>query len=222
MTEFAGRPASRYLNTIRENPYDRSWRLIRWVGSEKRVLELGCATGYISQRLAESGCEVVGIEIDREVAEVARRFCHSVHVSDLNSTDWINCLDGQTFDVILMGDVLEHLVNPDMILRAIRALLRPSGYLVVSLPNVVHWITRIKFVLGRFEYESAGTLDSTHLRFFTPKTARKLIEDAGYRITAFHPAIGGRLSGQARPVWQWLAARFPSLFAYQLLFEARI
>ena len=222
MTEFAGRPASRYLSVIRENPYDRSWRLIRWVGSEKRVLELGCATGYISKRLAESGCEVVGIEIDREVAELARRFCHFVHVSDLNSTDWIKCLDGQTFDVILMGDVLEHLVNPDMILRAVRTLLRPSGYLVVSLPNVVHWVTRIKFVLGRFEYESAGTLDSTHLRFFTPKTARKLIEDAGYRITAFHPAIGGRLSGQVRPVWQWLAARFPSLFAYQLLFEARI
>jgi hypothetical protein len=112
-------------------------------------------------------------------------------------------------------------VNPDKALRAVRTLLRPSGCLLLSLPNVVHWITRLEVFLGRFNYERAGTLDSTHLRFFTLKTARALIEEAGYRITAFHPAIGGRLANRARPVWQWLANRLPGLFAYQLLFEAK-
>jgi 2-polyprenyl-3-methyl-5-hydroxy-6-metoxy-1,4-benzoquinol methylase len=222
MSNFASLPSSRYSNTLREDSYDRSWRLIQWAGSGKHVLELGCSTGYISQRLVENGCEVIGIEIDSEVAEHARRFCSSVLVTDLNGTDWINCLKGQTFDVILMGDVLEHLVNPDKILRAVGTLLRPSGCLLLSLPNVVHWITRLEIFVGRFDYEPAGTLDCSHLRFFTLKAARALIEDAGYRITAFHPAIGGRLSGQARPVWQWLASRFPGLFAYQLLFEAKI
>ncbi len=124
-------------------------------------------------------------------------------------------------NVVLMGDVLEHLVDPLEVLVQLRPLLDSNASLVICLPNVVHWCTRLKILVGRFEYESIGTLDHTHLRFYTVKTAREMIESAGYRITKFHPAIGGRLSGYARPVWQWLAHWFPGLFAFQVLYQAK-
>ena len=217
------RDSSRYEN---HNPkpldaYDRNRFLLEWVGSGKRVLEVGCSTGYMSRELVQRGCSVIGIEVDPTAAERSRAHCQAVYVLDLNAPDWMAGLPEKGFDVVLLADVLEHLVMPDETLRQLRELLTPDGALVISLPNVVHWVTRLKILLGRFNYEPWGTLDHTHLRFFTTKTARALIEAAGYRITRFHPAIGGRMAGHARQAWQWFAHLAPGLFAYQMLFEAR-
>jgi len=117
--------------------------------------------------------------------------------------------------------VLEHLVDPARVLDQIDYFLSTNGYLVISLPNIVHWETRLKVLMGKFDYQAWGTLDHTHLRFFTLTNARELIESAGYRIIRFHPTFGGRMSGYARPVWRLLARSMPGLFAYQFLFEAR-
>jgi len=77
---------------------------------------------------------------------------------------------------------------------------------------------RTKLLLGKFEYQSIGLLDYTHLRFFTVHTARKMIEQAGYRILRFHPIMGGRFTGHFRPVWQRLTDLFPNSLAFQMLF----
>lgn len=221
------RESSRYEYVIpdyEQHPdvYSRTWILLEWVGTGKRVLELGCSTGFMSKYLAQKrGCSVFGIEVDAEAAAQAGKFCREIWVRDLNSPDWITGLPKGAFDVILMGDVLEHLVDPLGLLIQIRALLDSNATLVISLPNVVHWVTRLKILIGRFDYESYGTLDHTHLRFYTVKTARELIENAGYRIARFHPAFGGSLSGYARPIWQLLANWFPGIFASQLLYEAK-
>jgi O-antigen biosynthesis protein len=221
------RDSRRYLYDIPDyeqqpDVYSRTWILLEWVGTGKRVLELGCSTGFMSQYLAQKrGCSVVGVEVDPEAAAQAKKSCREVFVEDLNCPGWTICLPERAFDVVLMADVLEHLADPQGLLIEIRSLLDANASLVISIPNVVHWITRLKIMFGRFVYESSGTLDHTHLRFYTPKTARKMIESAGYRITRFHPAFGGRLSGHARPVWQQLAHWFPGLFAFQLLFEAK-
>ncbi len=206
---------------IPRDAYDRNGILIDWVGNGKRVLEIGCSTGYMSQLMAERNCIVTGVEVDTAAANRARTYCKEVHVVDLNSSDWIKDLAERTFDVVLLGDVLEHLADPGSALVQIREVVNEGGSLVISLPNVVHWITRLRILLGQFDYASWGTLDHTHLRFFTLKTARALIESAGYRIIRFHPAFGGRMSGYARPLWQFLANLIPGLFAYQFLFEAK-
>ena len=202
-------------------PYDRNSILLDWVGNRRRVLEVGCSTGYMSRFMAERNCAVTGIEVDAEAAERARSYCQEVHVVDLNVHDWIKSFPKEAFDVVLLGDVLEHLIDPWNVLRQIAEVLDTGGSIVISLPNVVHWMTRLGILAGQFDYQPKGTLDHTHLRFFTVKTARDLIESAGYRIVRFHPAIGGRMSGHARPVWQVLAHSMPGLFAYQFLFEAR-
>jgi 2-polyprenyl-3-methyl-5-hydroxy-6-metoxy-1,4-benzoquinol methylase len=215
--------SARYENhrAMPQDAYDRNRILLDWVGEGKRVLDIGCSTGYMSRDLVQRGCLVTGIEVDPAAAERARVHCGAVHVLDLNVPDWTANFSENWFEVVLLGDVLEHLVDPGAALLLLKKLLVPDGTLVISLPNVVHWTTRLKFMMGQFDYESAGALDHTHLRFFTPKTARDLIGAAGYRITRFHPAIGGRMSGHARSLWQALASSMPGLFAYQLLFEVK-
>ena len=201
--------------------YHRNWVLLEWVGSGKRVLEVGCSTGYMSQLMVERKCVVTGIEVDSAAAELARAYCAAVHVLDLNEGNWVKTLPRRAFDVVVLGDVLEHLVDPGRVLRQIAEVLDDDGYLVISLPNVVHWITRLKILMGGFDYELSGTLDHTHLRFFTLKTARKLIENSGFKILRFRPAIGGRMAGHIRPIWQWLALWMPGLFGFQFLYQAK-
>lgn len=205
----------------RLDKYSRNRILVDWVGCGKGVLEVGCCTGYMSQLMKERNCAVTGVEVDADAARCAANYCEEVHVLDLNSPDWVTRFSGNKFEVVLLGDVLEHLVDPARALSQIREVLAPNGSLVISLPNLVHWETRVKVLLGRFNYQSCGTLDHTHLRFFTLRTARELIESSGCRIVRFHPAVGGRMTGHLRPMWQKLAKMSPGLFAYQLLFEAK-
>jgi 2-polyprenyl-3-methyl-5-hydroxy-6-metoxy-1,4-benzoquinol methylase len=122
---------------------------------------------------------------------------------------------GGEFDTVVCGDVLEHLVDPWSTLREISKVLAPGGRVIISLPNIANLRIRLNLLLGRFHYQSAGILDITHLRFFTLKTARELIEESGYRIVSFHSVAGGRLT---RPI----RALLPRLFAVQMLFVAVI
>ena len=212
--------SSRYEAGSISDRFDRNTLLIGCVGEGKKVLELGCSTGYISARLQRAGCSVHAVELDQGAAECARRFCQQVVVADLGQAGWEVAISEVGFDVIIMGDVLEHLVDPDSVLRRANSLLAPNGRVVISLPNIVHWTQRMKVLLGHFEYGPIGLLDFTHLRFFTVKTARSLIEGAGCRIVSFQPIIGGRFTEYFRRGWQILASLFPGLFAYQLLFVA--
>ena len=144
--------------------YDRTGILLDWVGTGKRVLELGCATGYMSRYMTEKrGCVVTGIELDAESAKRASAFCSEVLVRDLSLGSWNQDLPEKTFDVVVMGDVLEHLPHPDRILADVRRLLKDDGKIVVCLPNVLHWVTRLKMLFGRFEYQDWGTLDRTQI-----------------------------------------------------------
>ena len=211
--------SARYEKHELADRFHRNTLLLRHVGAGKNVLELGCSTGYITRRLLQQNCTVTAVENDMEAACAAAGTGTAVLTRDLNRGDWTNGLKPE-FDVVLMGDVLEHLVNPLRTLQQIRPLLRNGGYAVICLPNVAHWLTRLQIALGQFEYQPTGTLDATHLRFFTVRSARQLIEAAGYRLLRFDPVIGGRMSGHLRPAWQLLARFRPQLFAYQLLMSA--
>src|SRR5438445_224446 len=143
--------SSRYDSgaVFRQDAYDRTWALLRWVGTGKRVLEVGCSTGYMSRHLMQQNCRVTGIEVDTDAAQKARPYCSEVLIRDLNAPDWMAGISEKTFDVVLLGDVLEHLVDPASVLMQIGALLDDGGYVVISLPNVVHWITRLSILLGQ-------------------------------------------------------------------------
>ena len=168
---------------------------LNFIGNGKRVLEFGCATGYFSQLLVKAECEVVGIEINPDAANVASEFCEQVIVADLDYVSILDILGGQDFDVAVFGDVLEHLRDPWALLKEVRTILRPSGYVVASIPNIAHGAVRLSLLQGEFNYSELGILDNTHLRFFTRKTVYELFDKADYEIEAIDRTIIPIFSG---------------------------
>jgi 2-polyprenyl-3-methyl-5-hydroxy-6-metoxy-1,4-benzoquinol methylase len=159
--------------------------LLRLVGSNKRVLELGCGGGHISQALREQECEVVAIEVNAEAARHASAFCERVIRADLDYFDFDQKLGSDRFDVVMAEDVLEHLKDPASVLRSVSRFLRPGGYVVLSVPNIAHLSVRVALLAGKFPYAESGLLDRTHLRFFTRDSVQKLLHDTGFAIGHF-------------------------------------
>jgi O-antigen biosynthesis protein len=149
------------------------------IGYNKTVLEVGCSSGFFTKVLVERGCNVVGIELDPEAAEMAERWAERVVVGDIDEGDVWNYVKDESFDVVLFGDVLEHLRDPLRSLREAVRKIKPTGYVVTSVPNVAHGDVRIALLQGKFPYTDRGLLDQTHLRFFTLETLRKLLAQAG-------------------------------------------
>lgn len=160
--------------------------VVRLVGEDVRVLELGPATGYMSQAFAKRGCTVVGVEVDPEMAERAAQVCERVVVGDLDQLDLGVELGEERFDVIVAADVLEHLRDPLGALVRLRDFLEPGGHFVISIPNVAHGSVRLALLTGHFEYQDIGLLDSTHLRFFTRETFEQLLDEAELGLAEMH------------------------------------
>lgn len=158
-------------------------KMLSMVPPGSRILEIGCANGRFTSVLVENGCRVVGVELDPGAASDAAKFCEQVIVGNLEDpTVQRQIPDG--FDLLLFGDVLEHLAEPWNVLRALRSRLKPGGCIVVSIPNVAHWDVRIGLLTGKFDYQDQGVLDSTHLRFFTRRTVWEMLDQTGYRVVS--------------------------------------
>jgi 2-polyprenyl-3-methyl-5-hydroxy-6-metoxy-1,4-benzoquinol methylase len=153
--------------------------MVELVGGTKRVLDVGCATGYLAKALAERGCTVSGVEYDAAAAEEARPHLARLVIGDLETMDLAEAFGDDRFDVIVFGDVLEHLKDPLPVLRAAKALLADRGSVVASIPNVAHGSVRLALLAGRFDYQELGLLDSTHVRFFTRSSVEDLFREAG-------------------------------------------
>ncbi len=181
------------------------------VGS--RVLDVGCHTGILGAALKEKKqCEVIGIDNDERAIAVAGDRLDSVRLVNLEVDSWSDLmltLGLANFDIILFGDVIEHTREPQQILSEARKLLKPGGKVIVSLPNVANLRVRLGLLFGNFDYGDSGILDKSHLRFFTQKSARELVGEAGYKIVA------ERYSGYSLP--KWLIDAMPTLFAVNII-----
>jgi len=174
-----------------ENKNSSHTLIVELVGYDKHVLDVGCSTGYLAEVLLKRGCRVTGIEIDPKAARRAEEYCERVMVGDVESLDLGEELDEGSFDVIIFGDVLEHLKDPLQALRRLESFLGPRGYVVASIPNIAHGSVRLALMQGKFRYHSLGLLDSTHLRFFTRESLEQLFKDAGFLITELRRTTRG-------------------------------
>lgn len=152
------------------------------IGYNKNVLEFGCSTGFVSKLLMQRGCRITGIEMDENAAKKAEEYCEKVIVGDIDAMDLSKELGEQKFETALFGDILEHLKDPKRILIKTRDFLIEDGYIVISIPNIAHWSTRLELLGGNFDYQKLGIMDDSHLKFFTRKSITTLLEGSGYFV----------------------------------------
>jgi methionine biosynthesis protein MetW len=192
------------------------------VSKKSRVLDVGCATGFMGEWLKNArDCEVVGVDIDIEEIRLARGVLNEVIHGSIEDTKVINSLIKHYtyFDTILMTSVLEHLVNPLHTLHQLKKLMTKNSTIIISTPNVAHWSIRLHLLSGKFDYTDYGILDKTHLHFYTVKTFHELINESGLTIEAIKFDFGG--GGYPR-IMRQLGRFFPNLAAYQILCIAKL
>jgi 2-polyprenyl-3-methyl-5-hydroxy-6-metoxy-1,4-benzoquinol methylase len=158
-------------------------KIVGMVGSGKRILELGPGPGAITRLLHENGGRVTALEVDQSAIDIVSQYCDRVVSCDLNSPNWPSVLEGSDgFEVIVAGDVLEHLYDPWETLRKLPPLLSDGGCLVISLPHLGHNGVISCLLSGNFDYQPWGLLDRTHIRFFCVNSIQKLFEDSDLKI----------------------------------------
>jgi glycosyltransferase involved in cell wall biosynthesis/SAM-dependent methyltransferase len=209
------------------SPFSSHQRIIEAIPEGSSVLDVGCAGGYLAEKLTRKGCSVVGVDAHEDAA--ARKACTRFYVADLDGSKWAP--DERDFDRILFADVLEHLRDTSILARSKRWL-KPGGKIVVSTGNIALWFMRLALLGGKFQYGPRGILDETHVRLYTRETFRKLVEDAGFRVTDEDwtvipiEKVASAVPALEKPmvlidsVQYALARSRPELFAYQFVIQA--
>lgn len=185
-----------------------------------RVLEVGCSNGGTGAlALAEGKCGYYcGVEMSPLAAGKARTVLSEVACGDVEKIQlpW----EPQTFDVLILSEVLEHLVDPWAALAKVRPLLRPGALVFASSPNVAHHRVIWMLVCGDWHTADAGVMDRTHLRWFTPRSYRALFASCGYVVDSVRAL--GPLSKKARAVSLLTAGRLHHLFVGQIDLRAHV
>ncbi len=211
----------------RAHPDEAHSLLMRLIPPGSRVLEIGCASGYLSGYMEQQlGCRVTGLEFDPAATAIAATRCSEVHTVDLDMPDALQvAAPSAPYDVLLAAAVLEHLKYPERLLRDAQPLLKPGARVLVSLPNVAHWSIRLRLLRGHFDYEDYGIMDRTHLRMYTVKTGLALLRDQGFTVERV--LVSGSL---VQNILNALARRtkaapprpvLPELLGYELIYVAR-
>jgi len=225
--ETAGHAEKYVWKEIPGSSHDRLRRRILAMPENLRLLDLGAAGGHLGRAVRSRCSYVAGVEPDLSLPASARDGYDDWRAVDaFEAGDW-----EEPFDVVVCADVLEHLSSPAAMLARIRDWLRPGGILLVSIPNVANVSIRAALLLGRFEYTHRGILDRTHVSFYTRSTGRRLLESHGFEVVAavptampyelaLHALARGPLAAAARAFAQGTARAWPTLFAYQFVFEA--
>lgn len=147
----------------------------------KKTLEIGCAQGNFSYQLTQKGIETWGVEPDVNSVIIAREKLFKVLVGTLD--EMINELPNDYFDAIILNDVLEHLLYPWNDLENLKSKLTKNGVLISSIPNVRYAKNLFNLLTKKdWNYKESGILDSTHFRFFTRKSVKRMFEKGGYTI----------------------------------------
>lgn len=167
------------------------------VGENNVVLDVGCATGKNGKFLLDNkiATKVYGIEFNGEMATKAQLNNTHVFQGDLNLIEFRNQIISELpqFDYILFGDVLEHLYDPQIILKELTKKLKPNGQIIISLPNIGHIELFIQiYIKGSWPSNDRGIFDKTHLRWFTKKDAVNLVNLADLKVIEYERNLRAR------------------------------
>lgn len=179
---------------------DRAQVVASLVGTSNMVLDLGCRDGSLAATFDDSNT-ITGVDIDRNALRLASEKGIQTHWADLSAT---LPFPEETFDVVVLSEVLEHLPDPEFTIREVRRVLRDNGRLVGSVPNAFRIKNRLLFTIGR-DFET----DPTHLHWYSPSAMERVLMNGGFRAVNLQFGVGrfARLS--------------PRLFGNSMFFEAR-
>lgn len=160
-------------------------KLIKLIGINKKVLDLGCRDGQISQLIAKNNNVVYGIEIANEMVKKCNKKGIKVFDIDLNS-NWQESIE-KKFDIVLAGEIIEHIFDTDKFLQNIYKILKSDGFLVLSTPNIASFGRRILLLLGKNPLieTTSRKYDAGHIRYFTLKALKLLLKENNFKVINF-------------------------------------
>ena len=214
--------------TLKKNRFSSHQQIFRIIPSESRVLDVGCGSGILSKLLKEKKVHITGIDMIEEkdtFTDMKEYFQVDLNkIGDLPIT--------REYDLVVVADVLEHLVNGSELLTVLKKVIKPGGRLIASTGNISIWYYRLSLLLGRFQYGDEGILDKTHVRLYTLSTWSHQIRATGYKILKRHYApipfeklLTPRffmISEILTFFYQGLVYLWPAMFAYQVIVEAEV
>jgi len=185
---------SKYADTIVDltNPSSSLTKIYSLVEPNKKILDFGCSSGYLAKVLKKhKECNITGLEINKHDTELAKKYCDRVINCDVGNYDWEKDLGDNRYDIAIFADILEHLKNPQKILKRARRFLDENGYILISVPNIAHLSIRLELLSGSFQYEQLGILDDTHLKYFTKASIIQMLEESGFFIDKIDFTVNG-------------------------------
>ena len=191
------------------------------IPSNSLVLDVGCGSGSLGKKLiSEKHCKVYGIDISHKAIDYAKR---NIDVAKQVNIEYEMPIFDKKFDVIIFGDILEHLQWPDLILERYKKFLKREGIIILSLPNVANIRIRFNLLLGKWDYTETGILDNTHLRFYTKKTIEEMISRNNFKILSysFTPGFSFLFFRNNKKIQKLLGNLYPKLFALQFIYVIR-
>ncbi|OYY94863.1 MAG: hypothetical protein B7Y41_04715 [Hydrogenophilales bacterium 28-61-23] len=159
-------------------------------GSVTRILEIGCGNGKFGAAIRSSrNVYYVGVDLMPKAVEAAKKVLDVSLQADIEVDDLP--FQHNSFDCLIMNDVLEHLRDPWGTLKKMMAYLAPGGYVVASLPNIRYYSVVKDLLINRqWRYAENGVLDKTHIRFFTDKTIRDMFQGVNVEILTLNGING--------------------------------
>lgn len=158
-------------------------KLIKLVGKNNRVLDVGCYDGTISRQIANQDNQVVGIDISRKAAAMARK--KGITAFSLNIEEQSIPTRLGRFDVVVAGEIIEHVFDPDSFLKKLHAVLKPGGQLLITTPNLAGIGSRLSLLAGRLPWMVENDLlpgKSGHIRYFTLLELEKILNRHRFRV----------------------------------------
>ena len=206
---------------LKTHPLSSHMQIVKLVPYDKHVLDIGCGYGTILPFLIEKNCQVVGIDT-LPPEEVDKRFSRYI-CCNLESMSKIPYPE-DSFDVVILADVLEHIRNPQKLLSEVRRVVKSDGIVIASTGNIALFLYRILLFLGLFPYSKKGILDETHVHLYTFKTFYQLMQQAGFKIIKvkttpipFELVLGEKVGRVLTYLYYPLTKLRKTLFAYQFI-----
>ena len=146
-----------------------------------KILDIGCGNGDIAKNIVLKSNLIDGITISSKEAGMAKTVMRNVLLHDLEKGLPLQKIDSE-YDFIICSHVLEHICYPEMLLNDIYKLMHNESILIVCLPNIMHYKSRLELLKGNFYYDQGGVWDSTHFKWYTYSTAIKLLEKNNFKL----------------------------------------